>query len=174
MLWIGISSIGLAIIGAFLTNVVEFTYAKLILGFFLIALSCLLLLKPLAKIAPTLFNSISGGAVAGFLAGFIGTGGAIRGIVLTAFSLEKNIFVGTSAAIDFGVDLSRLLIYLNNGFLQHETLWHIPSLFIGAFLGSYLGKKALDKISQETFRKIILVLIMGIGLSMVVKEFVSR
>ena len=169
--WIGLSSVILAIIGALLTRTIEFTYAKVLLGFFLITLSTVLFLKPQTRIAPTLFNSIYGGALAGFLAGFIGTGGAIRGVVLTAFSLEKNFFVGTSAAIDFGVDFSRMLIYLDNGFLESEFIWHIPSLIIGAFLGSYLGKKALDRISQETFRKIILGLIMAIGISLVAKEF---
>jgi len=170
VLWIGASSIVLAIAGALLTKWISFDYAKLLLGVFLVTLSTLLFLKPQTKIAPTLFNSISGGALAGFLAGFIGTGGAIRGVVLTAFSLEKNLFVGTSAAIDFGVDLSRMLIYLDNGFLDQRYLWSIPLLFVGAFLGSYLGKAILNKISQEAFRKIILGLIMAIGLSLIVQE----
>lgn len=170
VLWLGVSSVVLAIIGALLTNWVSLVYAKLVLGIFLVTLSMVLFLKPQTKIAPTLFNSISGGALAGFLAGLIGTGGAIRGVVLTAFSLEKNLFVGTSAAIDFGVDLSRMLIYLDSGFLDKSYFWSIPSLFVGAVLGSYLGKRILNKISQEAFRKIILGLILAIGLSLSVNE----
>lgn len=173
VLWIGVSSIICAIGGAFLTKVVSFTYAKVLLGIFLVVLSILLFVKPKARIDPTLTNSISGGALAGFLAGFIGTGGAIRGIVLAAFSLEKNLFVGTSAAIDFGVDFSRMIIYLDNGFLDTEYLWAIPSLFVGAVLGSYLGKKILDKISQETFRTIILGLILMIGMSLIANEIIT-
>ncbi len=142
----------------------------MLLGIFLIALATILLSKPKSKITPTLANSVTGGALAGFLAGFIGTGGAIRGVVLTAFSLEKNFFVGTSAAIDFGVDFSRMIIYLDNGFLPEEYIWYIPSLIVGAFLGSYLGKRILDRISQDTFRNIILGLILAIGLSLVIKE----
>lgn len=170
VLWLGVSSVVLAIIGALLTNWVSLVYAKLVLGLFLVTLSLVLFLKPLTKIAPTLFNSIFGGALAGFLAGLIGTGGAIRGVVLTAFSLEKNLFVGTSAAIDFGVDLSRMLIYLDSGFLDKSYYWSIPSLFVGAVLGSYLGKRILNKISQEAFRKIILGLILAIGFSLIVNE----
>ncbi|HNP95271.1 MAG TPA: sulfite exporter TauE/SafE family protein [Cyclobacteriaceae bacterium] len=170
VIWIGLSSVALAIGGAILTRWVEFTYAKMLLGIFLIALATILLSKPKSKITPTLANSVTGGALAGFLAGFIGTGGAIRGVVLTAFSLEKNFFVGTSAAIDFGVDFSRMIIYLDNGFLPEEYIWYIPSLIVGAFLGSYLGKRILDRISQDTFRNIILGLILAIGLSLVIKE----
>ncbi|MEQ8425194.1 MAG: sulfite exporter TauE/SafE family protein [Cyclobacteriaceae bacterium] len=170
VLWIGLSSIVLAIVGAILTRYVEFIYAKLLLGIFLIALSTILLVKPETKLSPTISNSFFGGALSGFLAGFIGTGGAVRGVVLAAFNLEKNFFVGTSAAIDFGVDLSRMLIYLDNGFFDSKYLWHIPSLLVGAFLGSYLGKRILAKISQENFRKIILGLILMIGISLIINE----
>lgn len=170
VLWIGVSSIALAIVGALLTKWVSFTYAKLLLGVFLILLSSILYIRPKTKIDPTLINSITGGALAGFLAGFIGTGGAIRGVVLAAFNLEKNLFVGTSAAIDFGVDLTRMIIYLDNGFLDKSYLWSIPSLFVGAVLGSYLGKRILNKISQENFKKIILGLILAIGVSLVFNE----
>jgi uncharacterized protein len=57
---------------------------------------------------------------AGLLAGHIGTGGAIRGLVLAAFNLEKGVFVATSAAIDSGVDLSRMIIYLRNNYLTAD------------------------------------------------------
>lgn len=170
VLTIGLSSVILAIAGALLTRWIEFTYAKLLLGIFLIGLSSLLFIRPDTKVSATISNSVIGGAIAGFLAGLIGTGGAIRGIILTAFSLEKNFFVGTSAAIDFGVDLSRMLIYLNNGFLDLTQLIFIPAMIVAAFAGSYLGKKALDKISQQTFRKIILGLILAIGISLVFNE----
>lgn len=170
VLSIGISSIIFAIAGALLTKIVSFTYAKLLLGIFLITLSLIMFIRPKSKIDPTLKNSISGGAISGFLAGFIGTGGAIRGVVLAAFNLEKNLFVGTSAAIDFGVDLSRLIIYLDNGFFDNAYLWSIPALIVGAFLGSYIGQIILNKISQENFKKIILGLILAIGISLVFNE----
>ena len=170
VLSIGIASIIFAIGGALLTKVLSFAYAKLLLGLFLIALSLVLIVRPKSKIDPTLANSVLGGALSGFLAGFIGTGGAIRGVVLAAFNLEKNLFVGTSAAIDFGVDLSRMIIYLDNGFLDPAYFWAIPALIIGAFLGSYLGQLILNKISQDNFKKIILGLILAIGISLVFNE----
>ncbi|MDO1498978.1 hypothetical protein Q2T40_01035 [Winogradskyella maritima] len=35
--------------------------------------------------------------LAGFSAGLLGTGGAIRGLTMAAFNLEKNMFIATSA-----------------------------------------------------------------------------
>ncbi len=166
VLWLGVSSMVLAIIGSYLTTIIDFQYARLVLGIFLISLSIFFLWKPGFTLNPTLKNSIFGGSLAGFLAGFIGTGGAIRGLVLTSFNLEKNLFVGTSAAIDFGVDLSRTIIYLDHQYLDKSMWIYIPMLILSSFIGSYLGKILLVKISQELFRKILLalVLIMGIFL----------
>jgi uncharacterized membrane protein YfcA len=102
---------------------------------------------------------------AGLLAGLIGTGGAIRGLVLAAFDLEKGVFVATSAAIDSGVDLSRMIIYLRNNYLTADFYWYIPGLFLVAFAGSYTGKFVLNKIEQKSFRKIVLVLVFLIGVT---------
>jgi hypothetical protein len=170
VLWLGVSSLVFAIGGAFVVRYVEFTYTKLVLSFFLIGFSTLLYCRPDYRVNASLFNSIWGGALAGFLAGFIGTGGAVRGLVLAAFNLEKNILVGTSAAIDFCVDLSRSLIYLDSNYLQREQWWTIPFLVVLAFAGSYMGKLILNRISQHTFRKILLGLVFLIGVVMLINE----
>jgi uncharacterized membrane protein YfcA len=168
VLWLGVSSIALAIVGAFVTRVVSFSYARLILGVFLIIFSLFFFWKPDFKISATITNSILGGSLAGFLAGFIGTGGAVRGLVLASFSLEKNLFVGTSAAIDFGVDLSRTIIYLDSDYLNRNMWIYIPVLMVASFVGSYLGKLILGKISQERFRTIVLGLILVMGISLII------
>jgi hypothetical protein len=48
------------------------------------------------RIEQTNFNLYTGGVISGFMAGLIGTGGAIRGVTLAAFGLEKDIFIATS------------------------------------------------------------------------------
>ncbi|MGZ3722505.1 MAG: TSUP family transporter, partial [Bdellovibrionales bacterium] len=45
--------------------------------------------------------------ISGFTTGFVGTGGAIRGIALAALHIEKNSFVAVSSAIDIGGDFLR-------------------------------------------------------------------
>lgn len=111
------------------------------------------------------------GIVAGFLAGFIGTGGAIRGLALASFNLEKSFFVGTSAMIDFGVDVSRTVIYLRQDYLSWNMLWYVPMLLIAAFVGSYVGKKLLGRIQQDMFKKVMLGLIFLTGNMLLVEHF---
>jgi uncharacterized membrane protein YfcA len=165
LLLLGIPSTIFVIVGAFLSARLEFKYTELILGLFLIAFSAFFLLRPRAKLSPRPLNAVTAGGAAGFLAGLIGTGGAIRGLALGAFDLEKNVFVATSAAIDSGVDFSRMIIYLRSGFLAVESFWFVPALFVIAFAGSYTGKLLLNKIQQKSFRKIVLVLVFLIGLT---------
>ncbi len=169
LVMIGIPGVVGVIIGAVLSNTLSLEFAEVVLGIFLVAFSILLLSYPRIAISPTKENAIGAGGSAGFLAGLIGTGGAVRGLSLAAFNLDKGMFVGTSAAIDFGVDFSRSVIYSWNGYLTSESLVMIPGLILIAITGSYIGKLILGKFQQETFRKLVLLLILFIGITMIVK-----
>lgn len=160
---LGIPSVALVILGAYLSTKLEFKFTELILGFFLIAFSIFFFVKPAAKLSQRAINAIAAGGLAGFLAGLIGTGGAIRGLALAAFDLEKGTFVATSAAIDSGVDFSRMIVYLRAGYLGEISYWYIPGLLATAFAGSYVGKLLLNRIQQRQFRRIVLVFIFVIG-----------
>ena len=167
LLLYGIPSTIFVIIGALLSKYMQSQYTELILGVFLILFSSFVFMFPSFQLSTTKPSAIAGGTAAGFLAGLIGTGGAIRGMSLTAFNLEKNVFIATSAAIDFFVDASRTVVYVFNGYFLSAHLLYIPFLLVVAFLGSYVGKRLLTKISQENFRKIVLSLILLIGITMV-------
>ena len=165
----GIPSLLFTLLGAYLTKVYSFIYLEWALAIFLLLFSGLFLLFPKIHLKANTLTALVSGGFAGFMAGFTGTGGAIRGMSLIAFNLEKNLFVGTSAAIDFGVDFSRMFIYYYNGFFDMEYVYYIPLLVIASFLGSYMGKQLLNKISQEVFKKIVLSLILLISISMLIK-----
>lgn len=171
---IGIPSVVMVIIGAWLNNKLNLKYAEMVMGLFLIAFAITFFIKKDLRFKPTNFNAIAGGAVAGFLAGLIGTGGAIRGATLTAFDLKKDSFVGTSAGIDFAVDLSRTVVYLWNGYLDKKYIWYIPVLFVLAYAGAWIGKKLLAKIPENIFRKIVLVLVFGVGVLMVYSVIANK
>jgi uncharacterized protein len=163
LLLLGIPSVLFVIVGAYLSARLKVTYIEVVLALFLISLSLFFLLRPKAHLSQSNFNAVFTGGLAGFLAGLIGTGGAVRGLTLAAFDLEKANFVATSAAIDTGVDFSRMIVYLRNGFLQSEFFWYVPALLVIAFAGSYVGKLALNRIDQKSFRRIALFVILLIG-----------
>ena len=123
------------------------------------------------KIKQTNLNLYTGGILSGFLAGLIGTGGAIRGITLAAFGLEKDVFIATSALIDLGVDSSRAVIYILQGYFSQEHLILIPFLIVIAILGSYLGKRILVYIPEKYFHYVVLGVIASISILQTIQYF---
>jgi len=161
---IGIPSVIFVVIGGFLSRFIQSKVLEISLGIFLMGLSLLFLIKDKLVIQPRLKETLLGGAISGFSAGLIGTGGAIRGLTMAAFNLEKSVFVATSASIDMMIDLSRTFVYFGNGYITRDILIYIPFLFVIGFIGSWLGQLILEKIPQEKFKKIALILILGIGI----------
>jgi uncharacterized membrane protein YfcA len=166
---IGLPSVIFVVIGAVASKYFSTKYLEIALGIFLISLSVLFLINEKLAIKQGKKESIIGGSLSGFIAGLLGTGGAIRGLTMAAFNLEKSVFVATSAFIDFGVDFTRTIIYFFNGYIKQETLIYIPFLLIIGFLGTYIGRYILTFISQENFKKISLFLIFIIGLMTIAK-----
>jgi hypothetical protein len=169
ILYLGIPSVLFVVIGGFLSNLLDTFYLELLLGIFLLSLSGLFLIKKELVIDPTKKNSVIGGAISGFSAGLLGTGGAIRGLTMAAFNMEKSVFIATSAFIDFMIDFSRTFVYYKNGYIHDHDLIYVPFLLVIGLLGSYIGKKILVYIPQSRFKKISLILILIIGIITVVK-----
>lgn len=134
------------------------------MGIFLILLSLFFLIFKSVKLKSNAATSISGGVASGFLAGLLGSGGPIRGLTLAAYDLRKEVFIATSAFIDLGIDLSRSAVYLSNGFVHKEQLYLVAILVAIGIVGTWIGKKVLDQISQERFRQTVLILILIIGI----------
>jgi len=174
LLLVGIPSVILVIVGAWFSAEIDSSFLQFLLACFLIILSLFFLIRKKFVVNPTVFNGVTGGALSGFIAGLVGTGGALRGITLAAFNLEKHVFIATSAMIDLFVDAARSVVYIGNGFVHKHDLYLIPVLLIAAFTGTWLGKKIVMRIPQENFRTIVLVSILVIGiLSLFQSHFVN-
>ncbi|MEW6011395.1 MAG: sulfite exporter TauE/SafE family protein [Euryarchaeota archaeon] len=172
LLLFGVPSVILTVIGAFLVDYVNQDILKFSLGLFLIFYVIWSLYKSDFKISPTPISTTLGGGLSGFLAGLIGTGGALRAAFLTGFGLKKEVYLATAAAIALGVDLTRLPIYLSQGFLPDELIILIPFLVVAAITGSYTGKKLLSRISAAGFRRVVLGALLLMGVYFVVQGFI--
>ena len=169
LLNIGIPSVIFVIVGGFLSKIINSDFLEIFLGVFLVGLSLLFLIKSKLSISPNKKNAIIGGSFSGFSAGLLGTGGAIRGLTMAAFNLEKSVFISTSAFIDFMIDFSRTFVYYNNGYIHKHDLKYVPFLLVIGILGSYLGKKILVYIPQTKFRKLSLFFILFIGIVTIIQ-----
>jgi uncharacterized membrane protein YfcA len=174
LLYIGLPSIVFVVLGGILSKFLNTYFLEIFLGIFLVGLSTFFLVKSKIIVPAKNKNAIIGGSLSGFSAGLLGTGGAIRGLTMAAFNLEKSVFIATSAFIDFMIDFSRTFVYYNNGYIHKHDLKYVPFLLIIGLIGSFVGKKVLAYIPQSKFRRLSLYLILIIGIVTLVKIFVVQ
>ncbi len=163
----GVISVFFTVAGALLVSFTPQETLKGILGLFLIVY-VFISWSNILKLKATTATALIGGSVSGFFAGLIGTGGALRAAFLTAFQLPKEKYIATAAAIALAVDATRLPIYLGEGYLNKDLYWFIPVIFIAAIAGSFTGKKIVDRIPQNFFRKVVLLAIFIVGVKFVI------
>lgn len=171
ILYMGIPAVLFVITGAYLSRFIEGETLERLLAVFLILISFILLLFRHLVIPPTPANAVSGGAISGVAAGLLGTGGAIRGIVLTSFNLKRDVFIATSAVIDLAIDASRSVVYTLNGYVHAHDLYLIVILLLVSVAGTYIGKKLLTYVSEQQFRTFVLILILLTGVSTLFGSF---
>lgn len=159
VLKLGIPAVIFVIIGALLTKYIPQKEIEVAMNILVLFLALFLLSGQAKRIKQSNQNLYTGGMISGFLAGLLGTGGAIRGLTLAAFQMEKDAFISTSAFIDFGVDFSRAGVYIWNGYVLQEHLFYIPFLIGISLLGTYIGKRILVHVSEKVFQIILLSII---------------
>lgn len=163
----GAPSVVATVAGALLVGRLPQVVLKGLLGIFLVVFALLSLTKLIPDIRATTTEMVFAGSLSGFLAGLIGTGGALRGASLTAFGIPKSSYIATAAAIALAVDVTRIPIYLGQGFLVADYYWFIPLLLVAAVIGSFIGKKIVDRVPQERFSRVVLIAITLVGVKFV-------
>lgn len=110
------------------------------------------------------------GALSGLLGGLVGNQGGIRSAALLGFDLQKQLFVGTATAIALFVDGARVPIYV---YTQHEQLrMLLPVIALataGVAAGTLIGSRALGRIPEAWFRRVLAVMLVVLGVAMLVR-----
>ena len=173
LLFFGVPSFAFSLIGATLVGELSQSILKLILGIFLVALCATFLIKPKLSF-PTNTRTLSfGGGVSGFIVGLIGTGGALRAAFLTGLKIDKTKYIATTAVIALGTDATRIPSYVSSGFLPESYYYYIPILFAIAVGGSFVGRKIVNRINQEKFKKMVLVAVILASIKFIIDGIIE-
>lgn len=164
ILTMGIPAVLFVIAGAVASKYLNTKILEITLAALLIVLSLTLLIFRNLEVTPNTRNNIAGGVISGFAAGMVGTGGAIRGVVMAAYNLKIEIFIATSAMIDLAIDSSRAVVYSLNGYVHLHDLYLLPILLVVSITGTYIGKLILKHVSEKQFKTLVLVLVLITGL----------
>jgi uncharacterized membrane protein YfcA len=149
----------------------EITLVKLVIGFLIVIFSILELVPAFQKIAIAPKYMPIGGLLSGFFGGLSGNQGALRSMFLIKTGIGKEEFIGTNAVLAVVVDLGRLLVYgVGLYAIYARVLSDIGGLVlaatISAFVGAYIGKELLKKVTLRMVQILVggMLVLLGLGL----------
>jgi uncharacterized membrane protein YfcA len=163
--WFALGGVPAALIGGFLFASAPVSFLIRLLGLFLIIT---VVYRHVGK-ASTLRLSLRGfavlGAVLSFLSALLGSIGPIMIPFFLAYGLVKGSLIGTEAFATVVMHVTKLVAYKRVSILTFDNA--TIGLVLGSimFLGSYVGKKILDRLPERIFVMLIdaTLIVAGIG-----------
>lgn len=143
---------------------------KLIIGSLILLFVCIELSPKMSNIEFSSKFLPFGGIISGFLGGLSGHQGAFRSMFLIKAGLTKQQFIATGVIIAVMVDLVRLSVYgLNFSIRKEDIDWVLVSYAcLSAFLGAFLGKKFIHKVTIESIQKLVSIFLIIVAVSMII------
>ncbi len=109
------------------------------------------------------------GLLSGTFGGLVGNQGGIRSAAMLGFDVPKESFVATATAIGLFVDVARLPVYLATEARAIAHVWPLLlAATLGVVIGTSLGTRLLGRLPQRMFRRVIALLLIGLGLYMAI------
>jgi uncharacterized protein len=109
------------------------------------------------------------GALSGIFGGLVGNQGGIRSAALMRFEVSKESFVATATAIALLVDVFRMPVYAATQYRSLVSAWPAMLLAtIGVVIGTLAGKPLLKRIPERSYRAIVSVIMLILGIWMLV------
>jgi uncharacterized protein len=171
LLSFGLTSAAGGLIGALLHNVFQNVALTIIFGCLLVFAGTLGLTGLSEKLrfrGPMVWLS---GGVSGLFGGLVGNQGGIRSAALLGFKLDKDQFVATATGIALIVDVARMPVYLAVQSAQIASIWQfILIATIGVIIGTLGGKKILERLPENIFKKTVSSIIVLIGILVLIER----
>lgn len=150
----------------------EITPVKLVIGVLIAAFAVLELMPAFSNLAiPSQYLPL-GGLLSGFFGGLSGNQGAFRSAFLIKAGLSKEAFVGTGVVSAVIVDTARLSVYgtsyvtKNLETLPADIVGLVICACVAAFLGAFIGKRLLKKVTLHTVQVIVAACMITVGIGL--------
>jgi uncharacterized membrane protein YfcA len=108
------------------------------------------------------------GFASGAFGGLVGNQGGIRSAALLRFGLSPRALVATATATAILVDAVRVPVYVASSATDLIEHWPtVVALTAGAIVGTFLGGPILKRIPDATFRRLVAVTLIALGVALV-------
>ncbi|WP_026478612.1 sulfite exporter TauE/SafE family protein [Alkaliphilus transvaalensis] len=154
--------------GAYLLKVTDEGVLKLVVGVIIIISTVINYYGYKIKVKKEKLSYLPVGLVSGILNGSVSLGGPPLVLFLTNQGVEKQTFRANLTTYFWLLNLFTIPTYLLGGLISQEVLRYggllVPALIMGTFLGIKLG----DKVDEDVFKRLTLILIFVMGLLSIV------
>ena len=111
------------------------------------------------------------GAVAGVIGGFSTVFGPPISMYLLALDLKKEEFIQAIGLLFFTGSVPMMIFYWLHGVLRPDNVGWSALACLPVFLGLAAGQWVRGRVDQETFRKVLLVMLFVVGLNLLRRAF---
>jgi uncharacterized membrane protein YfcA len=161
----GITSAAGGLIGALLHTLLFNSALTIIFGCLLVFAGVIELTGLSGKVRFSGAVAWVAGGLSGLFGGLVGNQGGIRSAALLGFELERKEFVATATGIALAVDIARIPVYLAVQGKEIMAVWPLILIAtVGVIFGTITGRSILKIIPERSFRKIVAVIILAIGI----------
>jgi len=166
--WFALGAVPFALLGGFLFAKAPLVALTRLLGAFLLLVVVWRHLRPKPKSFPV--ASFAGiGAGASFLSALLGSVGPIMAPFFLAYGLVKGAYIGTEALSTVVMHIVKLIAYRQSAVLTLSAALIGLGLGPVMILGSFLGKRILDRLPEKVFVAIIEGVLIVAGLLFLVR-----
>jgi uncharacterized protein len=114
------------------------------------------------------------GFIVAFFTTLIGAVGPVLNPFYLNYGLEKEKMIATKTASSFLVGLVQISTYTALGSLKGNLWAYGIALGLGASAGNWIGKNFLQKLSKETFRKLVVAVMAISGIIMIARQLFTQ
>lgn len=160
------TAIPLTILGSYLFADIDSAKIKIGIGVFLILLA-IYRRTNIKKIELGDKGMLLGGGLTGFLSGLVGSGGPLGAAFFLGLNLTATAYIASEALTALVMHLTKTIVYNKYSLIGETELYY--GLFIGVamILGSWTGKKIIEKLSKEKFILVVEILLIISGLQLI-------
>jgi uncharacterized membrane protein YfcA len=171
LLWsFGVMSAAGGLTGALLSAYAESPILSVIFGGLLVFTGAMGLTGLSEKLKFRGFAAWAAGFVSGLLGGLVGNQGGIRSAAMLGFGIPRDAFIATATVVGLIVDVARMPVYLVTQGDKIVELWPILlATTAGAVFGTAIGERALKRIPEPIYRRIVSALVLVLGAYMVLR-----
>jgi uncharacterized membrane protein YfcA len=162
-----IGAIPFVIIGSILFSYLNGNIIKKIVGIFLVVI---VILKRIVKTKLEIDNSkiFLGGIITGIISGIAGSSGPLSALLFNSLKLTVGAYIASEAFTALIMHIIKIILYKKYLEIRMEIMIYGIIIGIVMILGSYVGKKLVEKISRKYFQIIIEICLIISGIQMII------